>query len=88
MRIHRRHNLGIEEAKRRVDKVAGEIGPKWNLRSYWEGDRLRVQGSGVKGRILVDDESIEVFVQVGMAMMLFREPIRAAIESSIDHYID
>ena len=79
MRIHRRHNLGIEEAKRRVDKVAEEIGPKWNLKSWWDGDRLRVQGSGVKGRILVDEESVEVFVQ---------EPIRAAIESSIDHYID
>ena len=88
MRIHRTHNLGIEEAKRRVDKVAEEIGPKWNLRHYWDGDRLRVHGSGVKGRILVDDRSVEVFVQVGLAMMLFREPIRHAIENSIDHYID
>jgi len=28
-----------------------------------------------------------VHVHVGLAMMMLREPIRSAIENSIDHYI-
>ena len=88
MRIRREHTLGIEEAKRRVDQVAAELGGKLNLTSRWEGDHMRVKGRGVSGRILVTEESVEVHVTVGLTMIMLREPIRVAIESSIDHYID
>jgi hypothetical protein len=37
--------------------------------------------------ILVFEDSVEVHVHVGLAMMMLREPIRSAIESSIDEYI-
>ena len=87
MRIRREHNLGVEEAKLRVGKVAEEIGGKWNLTSEWDGDQLRVTGSGVTARIAVAAESIEVHVRTGLAMMMFREVIRSEIEGSIDHYI-
>ena len=36
---------------------------------------------------VVSDDSVEVHVHVGFAMMMLREPIRSAIESSIDEYI-
>ncbi len=88
MKIKRKHSLGIEEARRRVDSVAEELGGKLRLTSRWEGDHLRVHGNGVSGRILVFEDSVEVHVHVGLAMMMLREPIRSAIESSIDHYID
>ncbi len=88
MKIKRKHSLGIEEARRRVDDVAEELGGKLRLTSRWEGDHLRVHGKGVSGRILVFEDSVEVHVHVGLAMMMLREPIRSAIESSIDHYID
>ena len=87
MKIKREHSLGIEEARRRVDSIAEELGGKLNLSSEWEGDHLRVHGRGVSGRILIFEDSVEVHVHVGLAMMMFREPIRSAIEGSIDHYI-
>ena len=87
MKIKRRHSLGVEEARRRVDKVADELGGTLRLTSEWEGDHLRVHGKGVSGRILVYEDSVEVHVHVGLAMMMFREPIRSAIEGSIDEYI-
>lgn len=87
MKIKRQHSLGIEEARQRVDRVADELGGKLGLTSEWEGDHLRVHGKGVSGRILVFHDSVEVHVHVGLAMMLLREPIRTAIESSIDEYI-
>ena len=88
LKIRREHTLGVEEAKRRVDKVAEELGGKLNLTSRWEGDHLRVTGRGVSGRIVVEADSVEVHVKVGLPMLMLREPIRVAIEDSIDHYID
>ena len=88
LKIKRQHTLGVEEARRRIDQVADELGGKLGLTAEWEGDHMRVHGKGVSGRILVSDDSVEVHVHVGLAMMMFREPIRSAIEGSIDHYID
>ena len=87
MKIKRKHTLGVEQARRRVDQVAEELGGKLRLTTEWEGDHMLVHGKGVSGRILVSDDSVEVHVHVGLAMMMFREPIRQAIEGSIDHYI-
>lgn len=88
MKIRRQHTLGVEEAKRRVDQVADELGGKLNLTSRWEGDHLRVNGRGVSGRIIVEGDNVEVHVTLGLAMLMLREPIRASIEESIDHYIN
>ena len=87
MRIHRKHSLGFEEAKPRVELVAAEVGPKWNLQSRWDGDQMQVQGSGIKARISVMPDSIEVHVHTGLAMMMLREVIRREIENSIDDHI-
>jgi putative polyhydroxyalkanoate system protein len=87
LRIHRTHNLGIEEAKRRVDLVAEEVGPKWNLKSWWDGNRMQVQGTGISALIAVAADSVEVKVKTGLAMMMFREVIRREIEGSIDDHI-
>ena len=87
MKITRQHALGVEEARRRINSVADELGGKLNLSSQWEGDHLRVHGKGVSGRILVFEDSVEVHVHVGLTMLMLREPIRAAIEGSIDEYI-
>jgi putative polyhydroxyalkanoate system protein len=87
LRIHRTHNLGIEEAKRRVDMVAEEVGPKWNLKSRWNGDHMQVQGTGVSALIAVAADSVEVHVKTGLAMMMFRDVIRREIEGSIDDHI-
>ena len=87
IKIRREHTLGVDEAKRRVDQVAEDVGGRFRLTSRWEGDHLRVTGTGVTGRIIVEATSVEVFVQTGFAMMMFRETIRSAIEESIDDYI-
>ena len=87
MKIKRQHSLGVEEARRRVNHVAEELGGKLKLTSEWEGEHLRVHGKGVSGRILVFEDSVEVHVHVGLTMLMLREPIRAAIEGSIDEYI-
>lgn len=87
MRIHRRHNLGIEEARRRVDELAAELGGQFHLSSRWEGDDLQVRGSGVKGHISVTDSEVEVHIRLGLALAMLGGTIRSTIEDRIDGYL-
>ncbi len=87
MRIWRRHSLGIEEARKRANRVAETVGRQYSLRSRWQGDRLIVTGKGVNGHLEVADESIEMVVQLGFALRWLEAPIRNAIENAIDDHL-
>ena len=84
MRIWRRHNLGIEEARTRADRIAADLGPQFSLRSNWQGDNLVVSGNGVNGQLKVSEDEIEIEVRLGFALKLMEGPIRSVIERTID----
>lgn len=87
MRIRRNHQLGIDEAKSRANRIAGHLERQYSLTSKWVGDRLMVRGNGVNGHLAVAEESIELVVKLGLALKLMEGPIRSAIESTIDEHL-
>jgi len=87
LKITRNHNLGVAEARKRVDSVADSLCDKYGLRSTWEGDALRFDGSGVHGKIAVADESIDVRVKLGFALSMMSSAIRTSIEDALDTYL-
>jgi len=84
MRIRRHHNLGVEEARKRADRVAADLQQQFSLKSQWQGDALHVKGNGVSGQLHVDDEHFELNVKLGFALKLMEGPIRSVIEKTID----
>jgi putative polyhydroxyalkanoate system protein len=84
MRIRRHHNLGLEEARRRADRIAADLQQQFSLRSNWQGDELQVKGNGVNGQLRVDETHFELDVRLGFALKLMEGPIRSAIEKVID----
>lgn len=87
MRIRRNHQLGIDEAKSRANRIAGHLERQYSLTSRWQGDYLMVRGNGVNGHLAVAEESIELVVKLGLALKLMEGPIRSAIESTIDEHL-
>lgn len=87
MKIQREHALGKDDARRRVDKIAVALGDKFSLRSRWEGDKLKITGSSVKGQIAVDDQLIVVDVKLGFALMMFESTIKTSITEAMDKYL-
>jgi putative polyhydroxyalkanoate system protein len=84
MRIRRSHNLGLEEARRRADRIAADLREEFSVRSRWVGDAMHVEGSGVSGELHVDEHVVELIVKLGFALKLMEGPIRSAIEKAID----
>ena len=87
MRIKRSHNLGIEEARRRADLIAADLAGRFDLRSRWEGDRLHVRGSGVDGWLVVEQNSVELRVRLGLALKLLEGPIHAEIHRAMAEHL-
>jgi len=84
MRIRRNHNLGLEEARKRADRVAADLTEQFSARSQWHGNELHVEGRGVTGRLHVDETHFELEVKLSFALKLMEGPIRSVIEKTID----
>lgn len=87
MHIHRTHRLGIDEARRRVGRLAGELGGQFHLESRWEGNELHLQGRGLHGTVSVTEDSVDIRLRLGLALAMLGTSIRSTIESRIDDYI-
>ncbi len=82
MKVRREHSLGAVEARRRVDKIAADMGTRLNLQSEWRDDDLQIKGSGVNGKIAVSDDAVEIQVELGFALNLMEKSILVSIEDA------
>ena len=87
MRISKGHDLGVDEAKRRVDTISGELNEKFGLASSWDGDDMHLKGNHLSGRIAVAEQSIEIHLRLGLSLIMFERRIRAGIEEAIAHHL-
>ena len=86
MRIRRDHELGLEGARRRIDRLRAELERQYSMASAWDGDHVVVTGSGVNGRIIVEPEYVEVEIRLGLTLMLFERQIRTGIKNAMDEH--
>jgi putative polyhydroxyalkanoate system protein len=79
----RPHALGREEARRRVDKVIGDLQHKYPLTTAWlDDDHLSLKASGVDGEVAVKEDAIEVTMTLGFMASMFRDTIENEIDSA------
>lgn len=82
--ITRNHSLGLEAARVAAGRVADELRSEHSVTAHWEGDRLLVRGSGVRGELDVSDSLVNVKVK----LRLFMIPLKWALEKEINEQLD
>lgn len=87
MRISRQHALGRDEARLRVDRMAGELKNRFGLASDWSDDRLNIEGNGIRGHVAVGDSRVELDVELGFALKMMESTIRSAVEEQMDKHL-
>lgn len=87
MKLEREHDLGLDEAKQRVDRIRSGIESQYGLSGEWSGDTLRFFGASVKGHIMVFEQRVLVEVRLGFAMMLLEGPIKSHISAAMDEHL-
>lgn len=86
------HNLGKDEARRRLEsgfgnvrkQLAGGIGGMLNLEERWEGDRLHLSGGAlgqkVTGRLDVLPESVRIELDLPEMLALVADRIAGTLK--------
>ncbi len=87
MRIHKEHDLGKDEARKRVADVADELCSQYGLSSSWAGDDLKFTGPGVHGCIAVTEQRVDVEVKLGFALSMMSSTIRNSIDGALTSHL-
>lgn len=82
--IKKRHHLGHDEARDRVEQIARELKKKLNADYAWKGNSLHFKRSGASGHIDLKDDVIEIRIKLGMVLA----PMKGKIESAITEQLD
>ncbi|MBB4814308.1 MULTISPECIES: polyhydroxyalkanoic acid system family protein [Pseudomonas] len=82
--VERAHSLGKEGARAKADKLANKLKEKYGLESSWSGDTLSLKRSGVKGTVLVADDSLRIDVELGLLMSAMSGTLKSEIEKALD----
>lgn len=84
IKIQRKHDKPIKEAKAAVERVAQHIAERFTVDYAWEGNTLHFERSGVDGHIELSRGQVLVTANLSFFLSMLRGPIEEAIHEHID----
>ena len=84
--LTRSHDLGLDGARRAADAVAARLRQEYGVTTAWDGDSIRLEGRGVRGRLDAQPSSVHVTASLGLAARPFRRALRREIERELDQF--
>ena len=82
--VERAHSLGKEGARAKAEKLAHKLKEQYGLEPSWSGDTLNLKRSGVKGTVVVAEDSLRIDVELGLLMSAMSGTIKSEIEKALD----
>ncbi len=82
--LERTHNLGLGEARRRVDALEAKLKERYGVKLDWRGNTAELKGSGVSGTLDVGETKVAVKIKLGLLLKPMGGKIREAIERQVD----
>lgn len=88
IRLQRRHRLGAQRARALAADIAGGLERDYGVAHQWRNSVLQFHRPGIRGELQVADETLELRMDLGMAMRPFRARIESAVASRLDSLLD
>ncbi len=82
--VRRVHGLGMAAARAAAERMAEDLGRKFDLRGEWEGDVLRFQRPGVTGSLAITARELQLSVSLGFLLRAMKGSIERAILEELD----
>ena len=82
--LHRVHGLGMKAAREAAERMAAELGRRFQLKGTWHGDVLRFERPGVTGSLALTDQDLRLSVGLGFLLKAMRGSIESAVVEELD----
>lgn len=84
--INKSHNLEINDAQKRLEKMAGELHAQYGIKSAWTGNTATLSGTGLKkGVVELTDSTINVEITLGFLAKAMKGTIKGQVDIALDN---
>lgn len=80
----RDHALGAEGATDRLKGIEPKLKEKYGVTLAWTGHRAEVKGTGVSGRITVEEARVGLELKLGLML----KPLKGKIQEGIERQVE
>lgn len=86
--LSKTHSMPRDELRATARALADRLEAQHGMRAQWQGDDVvAIRGSGVEGRLSIDDRRVDVDVKLGLLASAFQGRLRAEIQRYLDDNI-
>ena len=82
--IRRTHNLSADKVRAGAERIAAELQQRFQLETGWEDNQLVFSRTGLTGTLQVEPEAIEIRLQLGLLLSVFRRQMETEIHRFLD----
>jgi putative polyhydroxyalkanoate system protein len=82
--LTRVHNLGLEAARAKAERMAEQLGRKFDLKGAWAGNVLKFERPGVSGSLAISAKDLRLVVTLGFLL----KAMKGSIEKAVVHELD
>ena len=86
-RLTKPYTMPKDEIRQAAEGLAKNLENTHGVRSRWEGDTVKIKGSGVDGKLSFENGLVDVSVKLGMLASAFQSPLKAEMQRYLDEYI-
>lgn len=83
--ITKKHSLGMDGARERLNKMAEELSSKYGIKSSWSGNVATLSGTGLKkGVVELKEDSVSVEITLGLLAKAMKGTIDEQVNKAFD----
>lgn len=86
--IRRAHSLGLSAARAAAERLADQLGRKFDLRGDWQGNVLSFRRPGVTGSLAVSEKDVHLSVSLGLLLKAMQGSIERAVQQQMDEIFE
>lgn len=82
--LKRVHSLGLAGARAAAERMAEDLGRRFDLRSEWQGNVLHFTRTGLNGTLEVGAQDLRLAVTLSFLLKALRGSLERAIHEELD----
>jgi putative polyhydroxyalkanoate system protein len=87
-RLTKPYTMKKEDVRKVAKGLAKRLEKDHGITSCWEGDCVKIKGSGISGEMTFHDGVIDVSVKLGMLVSMFEPVLKKEVKRYLDEHVD
>lgn len=82
--IRRPHQLGLDELRSKVERIAAKLEDKFGVTCHWEGDVAQLRHAEFNGEVRLGDRELCIDATLGFMLSMARGKVESELQRILD----